>query len=410
MKKLLEIGLGIVAALGGFVDVGDLVFSTQSGAKFGLRLLWALALGTFLIILYAEMSGRVATVAKLPVFTIIRRRFPKKLAFPALAASTMVNLLTLAAEIGGVALVLQLLADLPYRALIVMVCLTLMLIIWYLPFQALEKIFGYMGLGLLVLVVAALKTHPDWHAAANGLIPHLSSSTQGAATYWYYAVGIIAATLMPYEVYFYASGAIEEKWKPSDLIVNKINTILGFSLGGLLVAGIVAVSANLFSGPQINPEFINTPALAALIPYGQAGLLLVLLGMLFTISGAAVETCFAGAYNIAQYYGFRWGKHTHPLKAPRFTLVWICMLVAGTLLILTGFDPITVTEYAVIFSVLVMPLTYLAILLAASDQRLMGEHKNKTWNTVLGWIGLAIVSAVSLAAVPLMIVTQRGSL
>jgi manganese transport protein len=410
MKKILEIGLGIVAALGGFVDVGDLVFATQAGAKFGLHLLWALALGTLLIMLFAEMSGRVAAVAKLPVFTIIRRRFPRKLAFTTLVASTMVNLLTLAAEIGGVALVLQLLADLPYRPLIVMVGLALVLIIWYLPFQALEKIFGYLGLGLLVLVVAALKTHPDWHAAATGLVPHLTAASQGAATYWYYAVGIIAATLMPYEVYFYASGAIEEKWKPSDLIVNKINTVLGFLLGGLLVAGIMMVSTNLFMGPHILPEFISTPALAALIPYGQAGLLLALLGMLFTISGAAIETCFAGAYNIAQYYGLKWGKHTHPLKVPRFTLIWIIMLMAGTLLILTGFDPITVTEYAVIFSVLVMPFTYLAILLAAKDRRLMGEHTNKTWNTVLGWVGLGVIVAVSLAAVPLMVVTQRGSL
>src|SRR4051812_8951005 len=117
MKKLLEVGLGIIAALGGFVDISDLVFASQSGAKFGLRLLWALALGTLVIMVYSEMSARVAAIAKQPVFTIIGQRFPKKLGIAALLASTMVNLLTFAAEVGGVALVLQLLTDLPYRAL-----------------------------------------------------------------------------------------------------------------------------------------------------------------------------------------------------------------------------------------------------------------------------------------------------
>jgi manganese transport protein len=408
MRKFLEIGLGIVAALGGFVDIGDLVFATQAGAKYGLRLLWALALGTLLIMIYAEMSGRVATVAKRSVFVIIRQRFPKKIDFSVLMASTMVNILTCAAEIGGVALVLQLLSDLPYRALIAAVGLALVLIIWILPFQAIEKIFGYLGLGLLVLVVAALKTHPDWHAAGAGLLPHLSAYS--TANYWYYAVGIIAATLMPYEVYFYASGAIEEKWKPSELIVNKVNAVLGFGLGGLMVAGIIAVSANLFAGPQINPEFINTAALAALIPFGKAALLLVLLGMLFTITGAAIETCFAGAYNISQYYGWKWGKHHNPLSVPRFTITWIVILIVATLIIMTGFDPITVTEYAVIFSVVVMPLTYLPILLVAEDENIMGRYKNKPWNTALGWVGLAIITLVSLAAIPLMIITQRGSL
>jgi manganese transport protein len=232
MKKLLEIGLGIIAALGGFVDIGDLVFATQSGARFGLRLLWALALGTLLIMIYSEMSGRVAMVSKRPVFKIIRQRFPRKLAITTLAASTIVSVLTCAAEIGGVALILQLLSDLPYRALILAVTMALILIIWLLPFQAIEKMFGYFGLGLLVLAVAAVKTHPDWHAAANGFAPEISAGD--APLYWYYAVGLIAATIMPYEIYFYSSGAIEEKWEPKkDLIVNKINAIVGFGLGGL---------------------------------------------------------------------------------------------------------------------------------------------------------------------------------
>jgi manganese transport protein len=406
MKKILEIGLGIMAALGGFVDIGDLVFATQSGAKFGLRLLWALALGTLMIMIYSEMSGRVATVAKQPVFTIIRHRFSKKLGLTALVSSTLVNVMTCAAEIGGVALILQLLSDLPYRSLIIVAVLALVLIIWFLPFQVIEKLFGLMGLALIVMIVAALKTHPDWHGVGRGFLPDLTSPN--ATVYWYYVVGIIAATMMPYEVYFYSSGAIEEKWKPSDLIVNKLNAILGFGLGALVVVGIITVSADLFAGPQINPEFINTSALAALIPLGKAGLLLALLGMLFSIGGSAVETCFAGAYSICQYLGWPWGKSKHPLNVPRFTTTWLIILAAAFLIVITGFDPIGITEYAVIFSIVVMPLTYLPILLTANSEKVMGQYKNKRWNSWLGWISLAIITIISIAAVPLMIVTQRG--
>jgi manganese transport protein len=39
MKKFVEIFLGILTAMGGFVDVGELVFSVNAGAKFGFRLL-----------------------------------------------------------------------------------------------------------------------------------------------------------------------------------------------------------------------------------------------------------------------------------------------------------------------------------------------------------------------------------
>ena len=36
--------------------------------------------------------------------------------------------------------------------------------------------------------------------------------SHSAAVYWYFVVGLIAAALMPYEIYFYSSGAVEEGW------------------------------------------------------------------------------------------------------------------------------------------------------------------------------------------------------
>ena len=74
MKKLLGITLGIMTALGGFVDLGQIVFTTQAGALFGYKLMWAIALGTAAIIVYMEMCGRIAVVAKEPVFAVVRDR------------------------------------------------------------------------------------------------------------------------------------------------------------------------------------------------------------------------------------------------------------------------------------------------------------------------------------------------
>src|SRR3954469_15596998 len=113
MKKLLGITLGIMTALGGFVDLGQIVFTMQAGALFGYRLLWAVALGTAAIIVYMEMCGRIAVVAKEPVFSVVRTRLGFKLGLTTLIASNLLNLITCAAEIGGVAIVLRLLTDWP---------------------------------------------------------------------------------------------------------------------------------------------------------------------------------------------------------------------------------------------------------------------------------------------------------
>ena len=40
MKVIFRLALGIIAAIGGFLDIGDLVFNTQAGANFGSRMGW----------------------------------------------------------------------------------------------------------------------------------------------------------------------------------------------------------------------------------------------------------------------------------------------------------------------------------------------------------------------------------
>ncbi|HWC74505.1 MAG TPA: hypothetical protein VG454_11260, partial [Gemmatimonadales bacterium] len=64
MNKIFQLTLGIMTALGGFVDLGQIVFTMQAGALFGYRLMWSIVLGAIAIILYMEMCGRVAAVAQ----------------------------------------------------------------------------------------------------------------------------------------------------------------------------------------------------------------------------------------------------------------------------------------------------------------------------------------------------------
>ena len=171
LKNILAVALGIFSAIGGFVDIGDLVFNTQAGATFGFQLLWVVVIGVLGIIVYSEMCGRVSAVAKRPVFDLVRERTGFGAGLATLIASEVVNLMTCAAEIGGVAICLKLLSGLPYRLLIPVAVLGLAVSSWVLPFRWIERVFGYLGLCLLVFAVAAIKLHPDWGQVAHGFIP-----------------------------------------------------------------------------------------------------------------------------------------------------------------------------------------------------------------------------------------------
>lgn len=405
MRKLFQIALGIIAAIGGFVDIGELVFNTQAGADFRYQLLWAVPIGVVGIVVFAEMTGRVATVSGRPVFDVVRMRMGLNVGLVTLVASLVINLLTLAAEVGGAAIVLQLLFDVNVSTLILLSVVALVLIVYFVPFGGIERIFGYLGCALLVYVAAAVHLKPDWHQVGSGLIP----SWHPSALYAYFVVGVVGAALVPYEVYFYSSGAIEDRWTVKDLGLNRANSMFGFALGGILSIALIVVAGEVFFDPQIQPGYLGTTALGAQRAFGEAGLVLALLGMLFAVGGAAVECAFSGAYTLAQFAGWEWGKYRRPREAPRFTLAWLAFFALAFVIVETGVDPVLLTEYAVILSVVALPMTYLPVLLIARDRAFMKEHANGVLANTLGWLYFAIILIVALAAIPLMLITDGGA-
>ena len=382
--KVFQIALGILAAIGGFVDIGDLVFNVSAGATFGYQLLWVVVIGVIGIIVYSEMCGRVAAVSGKAVFDAVRERLGFRTSIAALVSAQVVNLMTLTAEIGGVAICLQLLSGLPYRSLILIAGVSLAIVVWVTSFNWIERIFGYGGLCLLVFAVAAVKLHPVWSAIGHGFVPHMQ--TQNPLLYAYFAVGLLGAAMTPYEVYFYSSGGVEERWGPKDLGLNKANAMIGYGLGGFLSFALMIVGGSLFLGKGIEPQFLGSITLGAEVPLGQIGLLLAIVGILFAVGGAAIDTLFAGAYNLAQFLGWEWGRYRHPSGAPRFTLTWLVLLLLALGAVMTGVDPVQLTEYAVIFSAVALPLTYIPILLVANDRAYMRQYVNGRLANVLGLV------------------------
>jgi Mn2+/Fe2+ NRAMP family transporter len=406
----LELTLGIMTAVGGFVDISELVFAAKAGSLFGYSLIWVFAVATVGIMVFGEMSGRVAAVAKQPVFNLMRHRLGLKLGLVTLAASVIANLITCAAEIGGVALILNYLTGAPYMLTAVIGAAVMMASMWVLPFKWIERSYGLLGLFMIVFAVALVAIKPPWGELAGGFVPHIPAglSTKEILVFGYFMVAIVSAVMFPYEVYFYSSGGIEEKWGPKDLPMNRVTCTVGFGLGSLLSISILASSAQLFAPVNVGPELLGSSALEAAIPFGWVGLLIALVGMLFAISGAAVETCLANAYGISQFFGWEWGRHRKPWQAPRFTIAWIALFLLALAIILTGIDPMQLVEYAVLFSILVLPLTYLPLLLLAGDKSYMREYANGGAGKILGWFYFALITIAAIGALPLFFLTSGG--
>jgi Mn2+/Fe2+ NRAMP family transporter len=409
VKKFLAIALGILTAIGGFVDIGDLVTNAQVGARFGLSLAWIVVLGVIGICVFAEMSGRVAAISQRATFDVIRERLGPRVGLLNLFASMAVTLLTFVAEVGGVALSLELVSSVNELLLVPFVGVLVWLVLWRAKFSILENVAGLLGLALAVFAVALWQLGPDWSQLAHQALTVDKPTDERWTTWAYYAVALFGAAMTPYEVFFFSSGGVEERWTSKDLPVMRANVLVGFPLGGLLSLSI-AGCAWLVLGPlDISVDSLGQVGLPVAVALGKVGLAVAIIGFVAATFGAACETGLSVGYSIAQYFGWQWGKYVRPAEAARFHLILLLISIVGVGVLLTGVDPIMVTELSVVFSALALPLTYFPILVVANDPDYMGDHVNGRFANVLGVVFLLLVTVAAIAAIPLLIYTRMGA-
>jgi manganese transport protein len=407
MKAVLGIALGVLTAIGGFLDIGDLVTNAVVGARFGLSLTWVVVVGVIGICVFAQMSGRVAAVSGRATFEIIRERLGPRLALANLGASFLINLLTLAAEIGGVAISMQLLTGAERLLWAPLAAIAVWLVVWAVKFSVMENVTGLLGLTLVVFVVAVVLLKPDWSMLATETVPTVPKGETGG-TYWYYAIALFGAALTPYEVFFFSSGAVEEHWSSKDLAQSRANVLIGFPLGGVLSVAIAAGAAIVLLPKAIDVTSLSQAVLPVSTAGGTIAVAVLLVGFVAATFGAALETTLSSGYTLAQFMGWSWGKFRRPAEASRFHITMILALLFGLGVLATGVDPVQLTEFSVVFSAIALPLTYLPVLIVANDPEYMGDKVNGRLTNAVGMVYLVIILVASIAAIPLMIVTGAG--
>jgi Mn2+/Fe2+ NRAMP family transporter len=243
---------------------------------------------------------------------------------------------------------------------------------------------------------------------AHEVVHPTKPGTESSASYFYYAIALFGAGLMPYEVFFFSSGAIEQHWAKRDLPVLRANVVIGFPLGAALTLSLM-LGASLVLGPhQIEVGSLYQAALPTTAALGKGALIIVLVGFFACTFGAALETTLACGYSLAQYFGWQWGKFVQPKDDARFHISLLLTVLLAVAVVLSRFDPVKLTEFVIVLSAAALPLTYLPVLIVANDPEYMGDKTNSRFSNVLGFGFLVLLILISVAAVPLMVMTKAG--
>src|SRR5689334_3091893 len=138
MSAIVDLILGVVTSIGGFVEAGSISTAAQAGSEFGFQLLWAIAAATLMLALLVEMSGRLAAVSRKSLAAAVRERFGIHFQIVPIAAELLIDVLLLAAEIGGVAIAIKLLTGIAFQWWIAPIGFVVWSVLWLCGFGLIE--------------------------------------------------------------------------------------------------------------------------------------------------------------------------------------------------------------------------------------------------------------------------------
>jgi NRAMP (natural resistance-associated macrophage protein)-like metal ion transporter len=379
-------------------DPSGIATYSQTGAQYGFQLLW-LSLFTFpLMAVIQEMCARIGLVTGKGLAANIRKHYPRWVLYTCTILLFTANTLNLGADLGAMAKAVQLIApSTNFPTLVVGFALLSVALQIFTAYEKYAKYLKWLAMILLAYVFVALVVPINWaHVVQSTLLPRVTFSKQQI----FLICAILGTTISPYLFFWQTSQEIEEeilKGKTSlksrqgasvdEIKEMRVDVWSGMFVSNLIMFFIIAACAATLNANGIT--HINTAADAAeaLRPIaGESAYLLFALGIIGTGLLAVPVLAGSSSYAISESMGWKFGLYRRLKEAYAFYGIIIISSVIGIIINLIGVDPIKTLLYSAVLNGMVAPVMLILIVLLASSKKIMGDHVNSSFTSILGWI------------------------
>lgn len=398
---LAVVGPGLLAGLSDDDPAGITTYSIL-GAKYGYELLWVLALSTAALVVFHELGVRLGIVTGKGLLTLVRERYGGRAAGLVLAALVVANVGTLCAEFAGVAAGMELLGGTSRYLSVPLAAIGVSALVLRESFRHVEHFLLALSSVFVAYVISGLLAHPDWGAAARGLVvPSIPLNRDALLV----AVATVGTTLAPWGLAFIQSYAVDKRLHVKDLRYERVDVVVGAVLTGVIgVFVVVACAATLHvKGISISDAGNAARALEPLA--GNLAATLFGLGFLGAALLAAAIVPLSTAYSISETFGRRDDLNDSFAEARSFYLTFGAVVAVAVVLVLipgAPLIPILFLSQALNAVLLLVLLPFMRSL--AKDRELMGAHalgRVDRWTTGIAF-ALIAVSVLALAVLALL--------
>ena len=388
-KWFKNIGPGTLVAAA-FIGPGTVTLCSLAGVQFGLSLLWAMVLSIVATILLQEMAARLGIVSQKGLSEVIRneiknpllRRFALVLI---LSAIVIGNAAYQAGNISGGVMGLETvlgaatfrIGSLTLNYFSILIGFIAFLFLFIGNYKFLER--ALISLVLVMsfsFIVTAILTKPNLIEVFKGaFIPKFPKGSLLTI------VGLIGTTVVPYNLFLHAS-LVKEKWNsPKDLSKVRKDTVISILLGGIVSMAII-ISAAAIQTTEIHNASDLAKGLEPL--FGTFAKYFLALGLFAAGITSAITAPLAAAYVARGCLG--WDNN---LKANKFRLVWIVVLLLGVVFSSLGVRPIEIIKFAQVANGILLPVVAGFLLWIMNKQSVLGRYINSSLQNILGFLILA---------------------
>jgi NRAMP (natural resistance-associated macrophage protein)-like metal ion transporter len=410
-----NLGPGLIT---GAADDDPSGISTYSvtGASFGYAPLWTAIFSFPLMAAVQIMCARLGMVTGCGLASVIRRRYSRWILWSACSLLIVANVVNIAADLGGMASVTELLTGVKALYWTPMYAVILVSLLFWSSYRAIARIFKWLTLALFAYIIAAFLAHPDWAAVLRAtLIPHL----EWTASYWATLVGILGTTISPYLFFWQAAQEVEEEKAIGRTTVKQregatkgeIRKSRNDVLAGMFFSNLVMYFIILTSAATLHPHGKTSIATAreaaeALRPLAGAGAYwLFSLGLLG--AGMLGVPVLAGscAYAISEAFGWTGSLEDHPPVSHGFYGVIAVAMALGLALDFAGMNAVKMLFWSAVLNGALAPPLLVLVVLLTSRADVMGRHRN---GPVLRWLGWTCAVVMAAATIVMIVTAYSG--
>jgi Mn2+/Fe2+ NRAMP family transporter len=387
-----KFGPGILVTAA-FIGPGTVATASIAGAEYGFSLLWALLFSVLATMLLQEMTARLGLVTRQGLAEALRNRYRGSWLGTAaillvVAAVGVGNAAYQAGNITGAALGLQSISGIAVGWWAILVGLLAGALLASGIYKLIEKLLVALVLLMSVVFLLTLAmVQPALDQMLRGLL--VPSIPPGSLLT---VIALIGTTVVPYNLFLHAA-AVQEKWPATTdtgqaLRESRWDTGLSIGLGGLITLAIMSTSAAAFFGTGNGFTAMNMaqqlePLLGASARYFFAA------GLFAAGLSSAVTAPLAAAFAVCGALG--WSKD---LRGTRFRLVWLAVLLCGTVFAAVGTKPLVAILFAQAANGFLLPICAIFLMAIMNQREILGDYANGRLVNLLG--GLVVLTTVGL--------------